>query len=280
MAPTHGAPAVPALDHGDEGGQPHRGDQRGGGGAHQARRQRARPGQHPLPPEHADQRPGRQRAEQRLGVGHRQHHAHRRGREQADEQQPGPARPAGHQLAEAGEAVGGHDARDQRDDQAREDEVAAGEPAGGRDDRGVAGEERLRRVRGVVAEGVEHVVRHRVPVAGDRDHPGAVPGVERGGQLAEARHQAEHHDADQAHRDVHPGRGERAPLPDGRGQATGVGRGSSSLGDIGDGRDVGGAGHGRSLLVFRWRGQRTPRRDATRRCRRVTTSRPGANPVT
>jgi hypothetical protein len=74
----------------------------------------------------------------------------------------------------------------------------------------------------VVAEGVEHVVGHAcVPVLGDREQPGAVPGVQGVDELgAPAGRSPEHRDADQPDREVHPRRGERREHPRKRGAVT------------------------------------------------------------
>jgi hypothetical protein len=129
---------------------------------------------------------------------------------------PRAAGAAGHQLAEAGQRVGGDDACDGGDDQPGGLQVAAGQQADRADDRGIAGEEAQRGVGGVVAEGVEHVGRHaRVAGAGDREQPVPVPAAELVHQAGAAvrRHQPEHDDADEPHGEVDAGGGQRVEDP-------------------------------------------------------------------
>ena len=198
---------------------------------------RADPGQQPSSLQHADQRPRRKCAEQRLGVGHRQDDAHRRCGEQNGEQQPSPTRIGldAHHLAvvvpvdvlgkPSGEACGHepglvfpvlHLCGAQRSDpgdthrgQAPEHHVH-GEGGTQRTEAGhlvqrpgeqrIAGEERVGRV------GVAHTLRvglgqrhAAVPVLGDGEHPFAVPRRECRAEVAAAqlREPLQHEHADQ-----------------------------------------------------------------------------------
>ena len=205
------AQTVASTDDGDERGQPDRQRQRAARRPDQPGRRRAQAGEQPLLAQHTDQRPHRERAEQRLRVRHAEHDAHRRGGEQGDEQQPGPARPAGYQLGEPDQPERRHHAGHGRHEQRGGDEVPAGQQPDGGDRRGIAGEERVRRVRRVPAERVDerdgHVV---VAVVRDVEQPDGVPAAQRRDQryVVPGRHDAEHGDPDGAHGEVDSGGGE------------------------------------------------------------------------
>ena len=130
-----------------------------------------------------------------------------------------PARPAGYQPGEPDEPERRRHAGHGRHEQRGGDEVPAGQQPDGGDRRGIAGEERVRRVRRVPAERVDehggHVV---VAVVRDVEQPDGVPAAQRRDQrhVAPGRHEAEHGDPDERAR-----RGRRRRGRGRRGRAAG-----------------------------------------------------------